>query len=82
MTGHFNVTSCFTPLLSTEERDSASETLSVPEVGRRRAAGETSRSDRHDQGHQAQLWQHITEEHAHRGPLQVRQPHTECPLES
>ncbi len=70
------------PLLSTEERQSAGETLPVPEVDEQRAAGETPRSDRHDQGHQAQLWQQqITEEHAHCGPLRVRQPHMKCPLE-
>ena len=44
-------------LLSTEERESVGETVPVPEVGEHRAARETSRSDRHDQGHQAQLWQ-------------------------
>lgn len=84
MTGRFNITSCFNPphllLLSSEERESAGETVPVPEVGEQRAAGETSRSHGHDQGHQAQLWQQqTTEEHARRGPLQVRQAHRKCP---
>lgn len=61
---------------STEERESACETLRVPEMVERRAAGETSGSHGRDQGHQAELWQQqITEEHSRRGPLQVRKPH-------
>lgn len=60
----------------TEERESDGEALSVPEVGKPRAAGDTSRSDRHDQGHQEKLWQQVTEEHTRPGPLQVRQLHT------
>lgn len=60
---------------SAEERESACETLRVPEVVERRAAGETSGSDGRDQGHQAELWQQqITEGHSCRGPLQVREP--------
>lgn len=76
MSGHCNILSCFKPLLSTEERESAGQTLPVPEVGKCRGARETPRSDRHDQVHQAVPWQLITEGHAHCGPLQVRHPRT------
>lgn len=68
----FNVTSA---LVSTDQRAPASETLPVPEVGEQRGAGETTRSGQPDQGHQAQMWLHVAEEHAHHCPLQVRPLH-------
>lgn len=63
-----------TPLLSTEERVSAGETVPLPEVDQHR--GETRRFDGHDQAHQAdwRLWQQQTwDNHTGHRPLQVRQ---------
>lgn len=63
------------PTLFSEERESSGETVSIPEVVRRRGAGETSGSDGHDQGDQTQQ-QRITQGHERGGPLRVRQPHS------
>lgn len=66
---------CFTVttvLVSTDKSAPASEALPVPEVGEERAAGETARSGRPDEGDQAQMWPHVAQEHARRHPLQVR----------
>lgn len=61
------------PTLFSEERESSGETVPIPEVVQRRAAGETSGCDGHDQGDQTQR---TTQEHGRGGPLQVRQSHS------
>lgn len=61
------------PTLFSEERESSGETVPIPEVVQQRAAGETSGSDGHDQGDQAQ---HTAQEHERGGALQVRRPHS------
>lgn len=65
----FNVA---TALVSTDESAPASEALPVLEVGEQRAAGETARSGRPNPGDQAQVWPHLSQDHPHRRPLQVR----------
>lgn len=63
------------PTALSEERESSSETLAVPEVVGRRAARETSGPDRPHQGGQAQQRRRRRQPPGddHRGPLQVRQ---------
>lgn len=63
------------PTPSSEERESSGETVPIPEVVQRRAAGETSGSDGHDQGDQTQQ-RRIRQGHERGGPLQVRRPHS------